>query len=200
MGTRCFSSSCQFQDDRERLFTGKGLRYHGEEPFPVRGNADRRCRHRTRAAVIAKEQHDDAYWVGTWSASPQAVVAPIQFSGQTVRQIVHTSLGGGRVRVRLSNAFGRTAWSSAPRTWPSALVAHRSSRDRRVLKFNGSPTITIPAGALVVSDSVSLDVPALNDLAVSLYLPENVAATTQHAQSQQTTYCRRRATSRVRAR
>jgi lysophospholipase L1-like esterase len=58
----------------------------------------------------------------------------------------------------------------------------------RVLQFNGSPTITIPAGALAVSDVVSLDVPALDDLAVSLYLPENVAATTQHAQSQQTTY------------
>ena len=47
-----------------------------------------------------------ARWVGTWSASPQAVVAPIQINGQTVRQIVHTSLGGGRVRVRLSNAYG----------------------------------------------------------------------------------------------
>ena len=53
----------------------------------------------------------------------------------------------------------------------------------RVLKFNGSPTITIPAGALAVSDPVTLDVPALGDLAVSLYLPENVAATTQHVEA-----------------
>ncbi len=50
-----------------------------------------------------------ARWVGTWSSSPQAVVAPIQISGQTVRQIVHTSIGGGRVRVRLSNAYGTTS-------------------------------------------------------------------------------------------
>ena len=57
-------------------------------------------------SVIATERHDDARWVGTWSASPQAVAAPIQINGQTVRQIVHTSLGGERVRVRFSNAYG----------------------------------------------------------------------------------------------
>ena len=57
-------------------------------------------------AVIAKDRHDDARWVGTWSASPQAVAAPIQINGQTVRQIVHTSIGGERVRVRFSNAYG----------------------------------------------------------------------------------------------
>ena len=50
----------------------------------------------------------------------------------------------------------------------------------RVLTFNGQPGITIPSGAVVVSDPVALDVAALSDLAVSLYLPEDVAATTRH--------------------
>ena len=49
-------------------------------------------------SVIANGRPDDAHWVGTWSASPQGVAAPIQLNGQTVRQIVHTSLGGERVR------------------------------------------------------------------------------------------------------
>ena len=57
-------------------------------------------------AVIAKDRHDEGHWVGTWSASPQAVAAPIHINGQTVRQIVHTSLGGDRVRVRFSNVYG----------------------------------------------------------------------------------------------
>src|SRR6266851_3754817 len=57
-------------------------------------------------AAIAQDRHDDGHWVGTWSASPQAIAAPIQINGQTVRQIVHTSLGGQRVRVRFSNAYG----------------------------------------------------------------------------------------------
>jgi hypothetical protein len=57
-----------------------------------------------------------------------------------------------------------------------------------VLKFTGSSAIAIPAGALAVSDPVTVGVPALGDLAVSLDLPENVAVTTQHVEGQQTTY------------
>ena len=140
-------------------------------------------------AVIAKDRHDDGTWVGTWSASPQTVAAPIQINGQTVRQIVHTSLGGERVRVRFSNAYG-----TSPLVIGSAHVAIStggasiSRRTDRILRFNGSPAITIPAGALAVSDPVELDVEAFDNLAVSLYLPENVAATTQHSAGQQTNY------------
>jgi lysophospholipase L1-like esterase len=140
-------------------------------------------------AVVAKDRHDDGFWVGTWSASPQAVAAPIQINGQTVRQIVHTSLGGKRVRVRLSNAYG-----TSPLVIGSAHVAIStggasiSRRTDRILMFNGSPTIAIPAGALAVSDPVALEVEAFDNLAVSLYLPESVAATTQHSVGQQTNY------------
>jgi lysophospholipase L1-like esterase len=140
-------------------------------------------------SVIATERRDDAHWVGTWSASPQGVAAPIHFNGQTVRQIVHTSLGGERVRVRFSNAYGTSGLViGSAHVAISTGGASISGGTDRVLKFNGSPTITIPAGALVVSDPVTLNVPALHDLAVSLYLPENVAATTQHSVGLQTTY------------
>jgi lysophospholipase L1-like esterase len=143
-------------------------------------------------SVIATERHDDsdgAHWVGTWSASPQEVAEPIQLNGQTVRQIVHTSLGGQRVRVRLSNAYGATGLViGSAHVGISAGGPSIASGTDRVLKFNGSPGITIPAGALAVSDPVTLNVPALGDLAVSLYLPENVAAATQHVEGQQTTY------------
>lgn len=140
-------------------------------------------------AVIAKDRHDDGHWVGTWSASPQPVAAPIHINGQTVRQIAHTSLGGERVRVRLSNAYGTSALViGAAHVAISSGGASIAQGTDRVLMFNGSPTIAIPAGALAVSDAVGLDVPALGDLAVSLYLPENVAATTQHSVGLQTTY------------
>jgi lysophospholipase L1-like esterase len=140
-------------------------------------------------SVNATERHDDAHWVGTFSASPQGVAASIQINGQTVRQIVHTSLGGERVRVRFSNAYGTSGLIiGSAHVAISTGGASISSGTDRVLKFNGSPTITIPAGALAVSDPVTLNVPALRDLAVSLYLPENVAATTQHSVGLQTTY------------
>ena len=139
------------------------------------------------------------HWVGTWSASPQGVAAPIQINGQTVRQIVHTSLGGERVRVRLSNAYGTSGLViGSAHVAISTGGASISSRTDRVLKFNGSPTITIPAGALAVSDPVALNVPALGDLAVSLYLPENVAATTQHVEASRPPTSRLRETSRAR--
>jgi len=140
-------------------------------------------------SVIAAERDDDGHWVGTWTASPQGVAAPIQINGQTVRQIVHTSLGGERVRVRFSNAYGTSGLViGSAHVAISTGGATISSRTDRVLTFNGSPTIIIPAGALVVSDPVTLNVPALGDLAVSLFLPENVAATTQHPVGLQTTY------------
>ena len=140
-------------------------------------------------AVIAKDRHDEGHWVGTWSASPQAVAAPIHINGQTVRQIVHTSLGGDRVRVRFSNAYGTSALViSSAHVALNTGGASISQRTDRILTFNGSPVITIPAGALALSDSVALEVEAFDDLAVSLYLPENVAAATQHSVGQQTNY------------
>ena len=140
-------------------------------------------------SVIAAERDDDGHWVGTWTASPQGVAAPIQINGQTLRQIVHTSLGGERVRVRFSNAYGTSGLViGSAHVAISTGGAMISSTTDRVLTFNGSPTIIIPAGALVVSDPVTLNVPALRDLAVSLFLPENVAATTQHPVGLQTTY------------
>lgn len=48
--------------------------------------------------------------------------------------------------------------------------------------------ITIPPGALVVSDPVALSVPELGDLAISLYVPGRVSALTEHSLGLQTTY------------
>jgi hypothetical protein len=136
---------------------------------------------------MAKDKNQGR-WVGTWSASPQAADAPIQINGQTVRQVVHTSVGGEAVRIRLSNAYGVT-----PLVVGSAHVALSAGgasifgQTDRVLTFNGSRGIAIPAGAVVVSDSVALALPPLSDLAISLYLPDNVAATTEHRLGLQTT-------------
>jgi lysophospholipase L1-like esterase len=127
--------------------------------------------------------------VGTWTASPQPASSPLQISGQTLRQIVHTSIGGDSVRIRLSNEYGEEdvvvgAAGVAMSAGGSAIVPATS----RVLRFKGSPTITIFAGTFVVSDPVRLRVPALGDVAVSTYLPGNVAATTQHDLAMQTNY------------
>ena len=140
-------------------------------------------------AILADRQPDGRAWVATWSASPQAAAVPIQIDGQTLRQIVHTSLGGERVRVRLSNSYG-----TSPVRIGSAHVALSAGGSSivpgtdRVLTFGGSSAIAIPAGAVALSDAVALDVPALGDLAVSLYFPDLIAAATQHEIGLQTNY------------
>jgi lysophospholipase L1-like esterase len=103
--------------------------------------------------------------------------------------IAHSSIGGRRVRIELSNAFGSVplaigAAHIALRDKESAIVA---SSDRTLL-FGGRPTSWIPPGGTVISDPVNLDVPAASDLAVSIFIPENGATDTMHAVGLHTTY------------
>jgi hypothetical protein len=61
----------------------------------------------------------------------------------------------------------------------------------RPLAFGGRPTTTIPAGAIVYSDPVSLTVAALSDLAIDVYLPLDTnrpSPLTMHAAALQTSY------------
>jgi lysophospholipase L1-like esterase len=118
---------------------------------------------------------------------------PINFNNQTLRQIVHTSLGSDRVRVVLSNAFG-----TSPLTVGAAHVALREkdamtvAKSDRALAFGGSPSVNIPPGSTVVSDPVVLTVPASADLAIDLYLPGDTSASTSplttHGGALQTSY------------
>ncbi len=128
------------------------------------------------------------------SAAPRPVpfqqtVAQRGFNNQTVRMIVPTSIGGGRLRVKLTNAFG-----SAPVAIGAAHVAIRSKESAivpgsdRVLSFNGHPSCTIGPGMVILSDPVQLNVPKLGDLAVSLYLPGETGPPTNHNYGLHTTY------------
>lgn len=140
-------------------------------------------------ATVAKDRSDAGRWVGTWSASPQAAWNPIELNGQTIRQIVHVSIGGTRVRVRLSNAYGADSLLiGAARVGLRSSGASIAAGSDRVLTFNGSESTMIPPGALVISDPVRLRVPDRGDLAVSIYVPGDQLAATEHSLGLQTTY------------
>ncbi len=133
----------------------------------------------------------DMHWVGTWTTTP-APTEGIALDNQTLRMITRVSIGGASVRVRLSNACGTRdlaigAAHIARRGAGAAIVPGSG----RALTFNGQRAITIAAGALVVSDPVELDFPALADLAVSVHLPgavpENLPIT-GHGNAHQTSY------------
>src|ERR1022692_3938573 len=140
---------------------------------------------------------EKTHWVVTWGASPapqladeaQMRAAKLEFANQTVREIVHTSIGGHTVRVRLSNAFGKDTGDVGS--------AHIAVRDKgasivaasdRALTFGGRPSVAIPPNALVLSDPVKLDAPSSGDLAISIFIPQKTLGAGIHYSSQQTSY------------
>ena len=136
-------------------------------------------------------EHDAMRWVGTWTTTP-APVEGVALHDQTLRMIAHLSIGGRRLRVRLSNACGtRKLPIGAAQVGLRREGAGIVPSSGRPLTFNGAPSTAIPAGALVVSDPVELEVPPLADLAVSVYLPGDVPESFQvtgHGNAHQTNY------------
>lgn len=137
-------------------------------------------------------------WVGTWAASPHAPIEGLpeefppqrfEFDDQTVRQIVRASVGGDQLRLRLANTFG-----DEPLLIGAVHIAHRDAEARidpasdRVVTFSGLPSVTIPPGAPALSDPVDLPIAPLDELAVSLYLPEPTSSDTVHGFAYQTTF------------
>jgi lysophospholipase L1-like esterase len=154
-------------------------------------------------SAVAQGQNE--HWVATWATAHRAappVVSPVVgqtftaaqqaqlgFNNQTIRMIAPVSIGGRRVRVQFSNAYGTTplklgAVHVALRAKDSAIAAGSD----RALTFSGQPSFTIPPGASALSDPVDLDVPPLGELAVSVYVPEAAGPPTIHTAGLHTTY------------
>ena len=144
------------------------------------------------AANLAIGQSEDQHWVGTWSTSPQlpgARLGPVVLDGQTVRQIVHISIGGETLRVRLSNVLGEAPLEiDAATLGIQSEAAGIAQSSLRPLTFAGQPSIRIPTGARVVSDPVDIIVDAEDDLAISVYVAEEISPQTTHASAHQTSF------------
>jgi len=150
-------------------------------------------------AQLASGEH----WVGTWATA--AVVRPparppaagqqaptaVTLNNQTLREIVHVSIGGSHARVLLTNLFG-----AAPLAVGAAEIALREKDSRVVsgtnhpLTFAGRTSVTIPVGAVMMSDPVALTVPPMSDLAIDLFVPDDLsqANLTSHFGANQTSF------------
>ena len=158
-------------------------------PIIASGAIKRKVRYVSFIAILAvlafagegRSARRAEHWIGTWSASPQTGFVASDFDNQSLRMMVHTSVAGTRLRVRLSNAFG-----SQPLAVAATHVGIRSAGaaiavgSDRAVTFSGSASVTIPPGALIVSDAINLPVPALSDLAVSIFLSANAGPATTH--------------------
>ncbi|MEY5100421.1 MAG: hypothetical protein RJA36_3140 [Pseudomonadota bacterium] len=134
-------------------------------------------------------------WTASWTASPQPLwpatfPVPIGFPAwlwnQTLRQTVRISIGGDRVRIVLSNAYG-----AQPLVIGSASVALAASPvaivpgSAQALMFDGQAGTVVPPGAIAVSDALDWPVAPLDSLSVSLYLPEITPTATMHFDARQ---------------
>src|SRR5579862_3405426 len=149
------------------------------------------------AIVFAAGAASTDHWVATWGTSPtpqlsdeaQMRAAHLAFSNQTVREIVHVSIGWSSVRVRLSNANNRQLVEiGAAHLGLRAKDSAEADQSDRQLTFGGRTNVLLPADGVVVSDPVSLPLPPGSDLAISLYIPGEAMAGGIHYGALQTSY------------
>ena len=161
----------------------------------------------TASSAFAQTKPVD-HWVATWTTAlvarpamlpppapnaPPVNPPPITPDNQTLRQIVRTSIGGGRVRVVFANTFG-----PAPLTIGAASIALHAkdwdvvSSSLHPLTVNASSSFRIPAGAVMLSDPVDLQVPPRTELAIDMFVPDNLgngsSPITMHNGANQTSY------------
>jgi lysophospholipase L1-like esterase len=128
-------------------------------------------------------------WIATWTAAPEpsapsdpgAKDPVLHLEDQTVRERVRVSIGGTQIRIRLSNECGTSPLVVGSITVgvPSDAASVAAASIRRVT-FSGEKSVTIPAGAPVLSDPVAFPVAYGSEISISLYFPNRVATPTVH--------------------
>jgi len=147
----------------------------------------------TVSNLVLAQSHADPRWVSTWATSPSTLFdsgedVP-ELNNQTIRLIAHTSAGGSSLRLRLANYHGEKALKVG-----AVAVALQTEADAinpdssKPVTFGGKADITIARGAVVISDPIAFEVPALANLAVSIYVPEPSGFVTAHRLSNQANY------------
>jgi lysophospholipase L1-like esterase len=145
--------------------------------------------------ATAETSSPGGQWVSAWSTAAHAPLpfpdlppSPT-FENQTIRMVVRPTIGGSRLRIRFSNAFGTTALKiGSAHVALSPKDAAIEPESDRALTFGGRPSVNIPPGAPILSDPVDLTVLPFRELAVSVYLPEKTASSTVHFWAQHDSY------------
>lgn len=138
-----------------------------------------------------------AAFFSTWAASPQNYNEPFagntpmakSFTNQTVRQIMYVSVGGDQVRVRLSNALGTQPLTiNSTHIAESMVGAAINTATDTTVTFGSATSVTLAAGAEVLSDPAPLVVQPHSSLAVSFYVQDTMPVVTVHSLGRQNNY------------
>jgi lysophospholipase L1-like esterase len=144
-------------------------------------------------AAHSPQPEQPQQWIGTWASAPMAAPAGSNlcpFCDTTLREIVHISAGGDKIRIRFTNEFGNESLKIA--NVHVALSAGEGAIQPgtdHAVTFGGAASVQIPQGAALYSDPVAIHAPALSNLAITFYLPKQVMHVgTYHALASQTNY------------
>ncbi|MBN1697187.1 MAG: SGNH/GDSL hydrolase family protein [Spirochaetales bacterium] len=134
-------------------------------------------------------------WIVTWGAAqqltePNNLPPPPGLKYSTLRQVIHVSTGGSRLRFKFSNLFSiDPVVIEAVHVAVSKGGSSIDSQSDTALTFQGASSITIPPRGEIYSDPFDFNVKPLSELAVSIYFFElNNRAITGHPGSRTTSY------------
>ncbi|MFD7882087.1 SGNH/GDSL hydrolase family protein [Streptomyces bauhiniae] len=127
-------------------------------------------------------------WTGTWEAAPSGTAPALP--GAAIRNVVHLSVGGHELRVRVTNRLGTTPLHLGAVT---VALRQRQGPDAvpgtlRTATFHRATTATVPPGRDLLTDPVRLTVPAAADLLVTVLTPDDSGPATQHGTALQTSW------------
>jgi len=149
----------------------------------------------------ATENKAEQHWIATWITANQDLSNPqmalvsnayhdlTEFKNQTIREIIHTTIGGMAIRIRLDNTFG-----AHPVTFDAVFVGKQKqgasliAGSNHAVTFGGANAFTIPEGSQALSDEILLAVDAQQNLAISLYTSKQTGRATVHRSAFQTNY------------
>lgn len=141
---------------------------------------------------------DRGEWAGSWAAAVtrgnSVGLTNTGLNDQSVRMVVHVSVGGPALRVRLSNLYGEQAVRvgratvARPNTATVDDVSDIDPASLRPLTFTGAASATMNRGAELLSDPLTFAVADDSDLVISLHFPTPTGPTTFHGQSQQSNF------------
>jgi len=145
---------------------------------------------------LSAPAQDKLQWTGSWSSAQQSECDPLQlpklgFEHVTLRETVHLSLGGNRIRLRISNLFGAQrlqirSVAVAP-ALPGELAAIAANSSVPAL-FNNSASVAVPAESELTSDAIALHVEPLSSLVVTLSIEKAPECATTHPGSRATSF------------
>jgi lysophospholipase L1-like esterase len=149
----------------------------------------------------ATENKAEQHWIATWITANQDLSNPqmalvsnayhdlTEFKNQTIREIIHTTIGGMAIRIRLDNTFGAHAVAfDAVFVGKQKQGASLLAGSKHAVTFGGANAVTIPEGSQALSDEISLAVDAQQNLAISLYTSKETGSATTHRSAFQTNY------------